>query len=134
MPFRRTQGKPFRGKPALQNRNAPAEPGRRNQRGYCTTTVMRVKLKIRGKRKKSQNQQLSNLSFGALGRRKSSPVRARAPGEIKGAVPGPASKTIVVQHRERILKRRWKVAWFGRASDARDRAEIFVDGPQVMIS
>ena len=42
-------------------------------------------------------------------------------------------KTIVVQHREGILKRRWKVAWFGRACDAGDRAEIFVNGPQVMI-
>ena len=44
-----------------------------------------------------------------------------------------ASKTIVVQHREGILKRKWKVAWFGRACDAGDRAEIFVNGPQVMI-
>jgi eukaryotic-like serine/threonine-protein kinase len=32
-----------------------------------------------------------------------------------------ASKTIVVQHRGRILKRRRKVAWFGRAGDTRNR-------------
>lgn len=36
--------------------------------------------------------------------------------------PASASKTIVVQ---------WTWCW--RACDARDRAEIFVDGPQVMI-
>src|SRR5258708_6854586 len=32
------------------------EPGRNNQQKYCTTTVMRVKLKIRA-RKESQNPQ-----------------------------------------------------------------------------
>ena len=53
--------------------------------------------------------------------------------EIKGGVAALASKTIVVQHREGILKRRWKVAWFGRARDAGDRAEILVDGAQIVI-
>jgi hypothetical protein len=53
--------------------------------------------------------------------------------EIKGRVAPSASETIVVQHREGILKRKWKVAWFGRACDAGDCAEIFVDGPQVMV-
>jgi hypothetical protein len=53
--------------------------------------------------------------------------------EIKGHVPATSSKTIVVQHRERILNKRWKVAWVGWACDARDRAEVFVDGPQVMV-
>ncbi len=43
--------------PAVQNRNAPTGSGRSNQQKYCTTTVMRVKLKIRGERKKSQNPQ-----------------------------------------------------------------------------
>jgi len=52
---------------------------------------------------------------------------------IKERVPASASKTIVVQHRERILKRSWKIAWFDRACDAGDRAEIFVNGPKVMV-
>jgi hypothetical protein len=36
---------------ATKNRNAPAEPGRSLQHGYCTTTVTRVKLEIKSKRK-----------------------------------------------------------------------------------
>jgi hypothetical protein len=38
-----------------------------------------------------------------------------------------------VEHRERILKRSWKVAWVGWAGDAGDGAEIFVDGAQIVI-
>ena len=44
-----------------------------------------------------------------------------------------ASETIVVQHRKSVLNRSWKGAWCGWASDARDGAEIFVDGPEVVI-
>ena len=53
--------------------------------------------------------------------------------EIRESVATSGSKTIVVQNRERILKRRWKVAWVGWTCDAWYRAEIFVDGPQVMV-
>jgi hypothetical protein len=53
--------------------------------------------------------------------------------EISERVCDSALRAIVVQHREGILKRRWKVAWFGWACDARDGAEIFVNGPEVVI-
>ena len=46
----------------------------------------------------------------------------QALGEIRERFPASASKTIVVQGTGR---------W--RARDARDRAEIFVDGPQAMV-
>src|SRR5216683_712912 len=44
-PTRKNAGK----MPAVQKRNAPTGSGRSDQQKYCTTTVMRVKLKIRGK-------------------------------------------------------------------------------------
>jgi hypothetical protein len=62
-----------------------------------------------------------------------SPSAGQALREIRGRVPALASKTIVVQRREGILKRRWKVARFGRACDAGDCTEVFVNGPQVMV-
>ena len=40
---------------------------------------------------------------------------------------------IVVQHRERILKRRWKVAWLGRACDAGDGTQVLVDSLDLMV-
>jgi len=42
---------------ALKQETPRPEPGRSNQQGYYTTTVMRVKLKIGGKSKRSQNPQ-----------------------------------------------------------------------------
>src|SRR5260370_298575 len=54
----RAEARPYTGKPGVQNRNAPARPKRNFIHRYCTTTVMRVKLKkIRGQRKKSQKPQ-----------------------------------------------------------------------------
>jgi hypothetical protein len=44
-------GKPFQGKPAVQNRNAPTESGRNMEQRHCTTTVMRVKLKKYGQKR-----------------------------------------------------------------------------------
>ena len=60
--------------------------------------------------------------FGAAGTKKSPSVLRGALREIRGSFLALASETIVVQR-----ARRW------RACDARDRAEIFVDGPKVMV-
>jgi hypothetical protein len=38
--------------PAVQNRNAPARPGRSGQQRYCTTRVMEVKGKIEAEERK----------------------------------------------------------------------------------
>lgn len=74
------------------------------------------------------------LAFRGLLARKKSPLAfCQALREMKLRVPASVSKTIVVQHRERILNRSWKVAWFGWACDAGDRAQILVDGPQIMV-
>ncbi|HEX8812502.1 MAG TPA: hypothetical protein VF742_10960, partial [Terracidiphilus sp.] len=43
------------------------------------------------------------------------------------------SAAIVVQHRERILKRRWKVAWLGRAFDAGDGTQVLIDSLDLMV-
>jgi len=39
------------------NRNAPARPGHSSQQEYCTTSIMRVKLRIRGEGKTIQKPQ-----------------------------------------------------------------------------
>ena len=40
---------------------------------------------------------------------------------------------IVVQHRERILEWRWKVAWLGRPFDARDGTQVLIDSLDLMV-
>jgi hypothetical protein len=43
--------------PALQTETPRLEPGRSNQRKYCTATVMPVKFKNYQQKKESQNPQ-----------------------------------------------------------------------------
>jgi len=53
----RAEARPYTGKQAVENRNAPTESGRSLLQGYCTTRIRRGKWKIRGRGKKSQRPQ-----------------------------------------------------------------------------
>src|SRR5579872_2066213 len=44
-----------------------------------------------------------------------------------------APAAIVVQHRKRVLKRRWKIAWFGRACDAGNGTQVLVNSFDLMV-
>src|SRR5258708_25689786 len=47
----RAEARPYTGKPGVQNRNAPARPGRKFIQRYFTSTVMRLKLNNYGPEK-----------------------------------------------------------------------------------
>src|SRR6266851_3027796 len=61
----RAEARPYTGKPGVQNRNAPARPRRSIEHGYCTTTVLRVKLKNQGQKKEKSKPAVSAKPSGA---------------------------------------------------------------------